>query len=131
MNHFTILAEDLDATCSFYADFLGLEPGPRPPLGFPGAWLYPGKNRTDAILHIVCGQPLPVPEHRGGVLDHMAFTANGLAETVARLEQRGIAYRLGRIPNSGAWQLFFHDPNGAKVELDFGREEAAPAGWKQ
>jgi hypothetical protein len=24
------------------------------------------------------------------------------------------------------WQVFFNDPNGAKVELDFAKEEAAP-----
>src|SRR5664280_3399951 len=40
MNHFTVLAEDLDETLAFYVGVLGLEPGPRPDLGFPGAWLY-------------------------------------------------------------------------------------------
>jgi catechol 2,3-dioxygenase-like lactoylglutathione lyase family enzyme len=42
MNHFTVLAEDLPATLDFYVGLLGLEPGPRPDLGFPGAWLYSG-----------------------------------------------------------------------------------------
>jgi hypothetical protein len=27
---------------------------------------------------------------------------------------------------SGVWQLFFHDPNGAKIELDFDPAEAPP-----
>ncbi|TAN54344.1 MAG: hypothetical protein EPN19_06580 [Betaproteobacteria bacterium] len=27
----------------------------------------------------------------------------------------------------GARQLFFHDPNGAKIEIDFDPAEAAPA----
>ena len=40
MNHFTILAEDRDATLAFYCGLLGLVDGPRPPFDFPGAWLY-------------------------------------------------------------------------------------------
>jgi hypothetical protein len=28
---------------------------------------------------------------------------------------------------SGTWQIFCHDPCGAKVELDFAPEEPAPA----
>src|SRR5881394_3659974 len=33
MNHFTVLADDLERTRAFY-QLLGLEPGERPPLGF-------------------------------------------------------------------------------------------------
>ncbi len=36
MNHFTVLSDDLDKTLGFYVDLLGLKPGPRPDLGFPG-----------------------------------------------------------------------------------------------
>ena len=39
MNHFTVLSDDLVKTLVFYVDLLGLKPGPRPDLGFPGAWL--------------------------------------------------------------------------------------------
>jgi predicted transcriptional regulator len=37
-----------------------------------------------------------------------------------------IAYDLMRLPSYGTWQLFFHDRNGAKVELDFDPAETAP-----
>ena len=42
---------------------------------------------------------------------------------------RGVTYDLRRLANSadGQWQLFCHDPNGARVELDFDASEAAPA----
>lgn len=122
MNHFTILAEDLRQTCDFYRDLLGLTEGYRPDMGFPGAWLYAGET---AVLHVVAKKPLPA--QRAGVLDHMAFSASGLAETVAKLKQRGIQYRLGRQVETGTWQLFLHDPNGAKVELDFPAAEPDPA----
>jgi catechol 2,3-dioxygenase-like lactoylglutathione lyase family enzyme len=122
MNHFTILAEDLRQTCDFYRDLLGLTEGYRPDMGFPGAWLYAGET---ALLHVVAKKPLPA--QRAGVLDHMAFSASGLAETVTMLKQRGIQYRLGRQVETGTWQLFLHDPNGAKVELDFPAAEPDPA----
>jgi catechol 2,3-dioxygenase-like lactoylglutathione lyase family enzyme len=121
MNHFTILAENLDQTRDFYRDLLGLEEGYRPDMGFPGAWLYAGEQ---AVLHVVVRNPLPQP--RAGVLDHMAFTATDLAGTVRKLEQKGVRYQLGRQVETGAWQLFFHDPNGARVELDFAATEQGP-----
>jgi len=123
MNHFTILTDDLPATLAFYEEHLGLKPGPRPPFSFPGAWLY-AEGGTEAILHIVAGRSRD--ELVPGVIDHMAFTGRGLAEAVARLKARGIAYELRKLPAYGTWQLFFHDPNGAKVELDFDPAEPAP-----
>ena len=120
MNHFTVLSDDLDKTLAFYVDLLGLTPGPRPDLGFPGAWLYAGNT---AVLHIVAGRP--VPAQRAGVIDHMAFSASGLPEVKAKLDEQNIAYDLRRQRGAGTWQLFCHDPSGAKVELDFDPAESA------
>jgi catechol 2,3-dioxygenase-like lactoylglutathione lyase family enzyme len=121
MNHFTILAEDERATLDFYVGLLGLAAGERPDLGFPGAWLYSGGPQ--AVLHIVFGRALPA--QRAGVIDHMAFTAHDLKAVKARFDARGVAYDLRRQVGSGTWQLFCHDPNGARVELDFDAAEAA------
>lgn len=124
MNHFTILTDDVEATREFYCDFLDLEVGPRPPFDFPGLWLY--KN-GQAILHVIGGRPRA--ELRAGVLDHMALSATGLAETVDKLKRRGLKFDLRRVARTGdgVWQLFFHDPNGVKVEFDFDASEPAPA----
>ena len=121
MNHFTVLAKDLAATREFYVGVMGLADGPRPDLGFPGAWLYAGDQ---AVLHIIAGRALP-PDPRG-VLDHMAFSAKDLPATVGRLKARGISYDLRRQAESGTWQLFCFDPNGARVELDFDPAEPSP-----
>ena len=118
MNHFTVLSDDLERTLDFYVNLLGLEPGPRPDLGFPGAWLYAADQ---AVLHIIAGRDLP--QQRAGVLDHMAFSAKGLASVKAKLDARGVQYELRRQRGSNTWQLFCHDPNGAKVELDFAATE--------
>ena len=121
MNHFTVLTDDVGVTVAFYRDLLGLAEGPRPPLGFPGAWLYTGNQ---AVLHVVGGRQRS--ELRAGVIDHMAFSATDLAAAIAALEAKGIAHQCRQQVGSGVWQVFFHDPSGAKVELDFAPEEPAP-----
>ena len=125
-NHFTILTDDLPSTLAFYEDHLNLKPGARPPFTFPGAWLYAdGGKGSDPILHIVAG----VGRERlvKGVLDHMAFSGRGLTKAVEKLKQKGVKYELRRLPEYGTWQLFFFDPNNARVEIDFDKSEAGPA----
>jgi catechol 2,3-dioxygenase-like lactoylglutathione lyase family enzyme len=121
MNHFTVLTKDLEATKAFYVGLLGLKEGYRPPLGFPGIWLYAGAH---PVLHVVAGRPLPEPP--AGVLDHMAFSASNLADVTTRLKAAGIKYDLRKQPDSGVWQLFCFDPSGARVEMDFRADEPAP-----
>jgi len=121
MNHFTVLARDLAETTAFYVELLGLTEGPRPPMGFPGAWLYAGGR---PVLHVIGGRGLP-PDPKG-VLDHMAFSATGLADLASRLRASGVAYDLRRQTGSQVWQLFLFDPNGARVEIDFDPGEPAP-----
>ena len=118
MNHFTILTDDVEGTTSFYAELLGLRAGPRPNFDFAGAWLYADK---DPILHVVGGRPKS--DLKPGVIDHMAFTGRGLAATLSALKSRGLEHICKRQVGSGVWQVFFHDPNGAKVELDFDPNE--------
>ena len=119
MNHFTVIAEDEKKTLDFYVGLLGLTVGPRPDLGFPGAWLYAGGPQ--AVLHMYFDRP--VPPQRAGVIDHMAFSARDLRAVKARFDASGIKYDLRQQVGAGTWQLFCFDPNGAKVELDFDAAE--------
>ena len=111
MNHFTILTDDVPGTVDFYRDLLGLVDGYRPDLGFPGAWLYVGPQ---AVLHIVGGRSREAL--KPGVIDHIAFSATG---------ESGIKHDVRQQAGTGFWQVFFHDPNGARVELDFAANERA------
>lgn len=120
MNHFTVTAEDRAQTLGFYCGLLGLQEGPRPDLGFPGAWLYAGGPQ--AVLHLYFDRPMPA--QRTGVIDHLAFSATDLKAVKARFEAAGVPHELRRQKQSGIWQLFSHDPNGARVELDFDPTEA-------
>ena len=48
----------------------------------------------------------------------------GLKAVKARFDERGLKYDLRQQAGAGTWQLFSHDPNGAKVELDFDPSES-------
>ncbi len=114
-DHFTVLTDDLAATETFYTELLGFTVGPRPDFSFPGIWFYAGDK---AILHVV--QRDKMPEARAGVLDHMAFRGKDINGLLSKLKAAGVDYRVKRLPDPfNDWQVFFHDPNGAKVEVDF------------
>ena len=120
MNHFNVLTDDVEATRRFYVDVIGLTEGDRPDLGFDGAWLYAGGR---PILHVSKAR---LPGERAGVIDHMAFSATDLKGTVAKLNRLGVKHVLRQQAGTRIWQIFCHDPMGAKVELDFDPSEAAP-----
>jgi catechol 2,3-dioxygenase-like lactoylglutathione lyase family enzyme len=120
MNHFNVLTNDVAATRQFYVGVLGLEEGYRPPFSFDGLWLYAGGR---PILHVSAGN---VPKERAGVIDHIAFTSKDLKGTIARLKANGVDYRLTQQVGTKLWQVFCHDPMGARVELDFDGSESPP-----
>lgn len=118
-DHFTILTDDLSVTEAFYSKFLGLTAGPRPDFKFPGLWLY---AKDAAILHVMQVEQMPNP--RKGVLDHMAFRGQGVNALLEKLKAAGLNFRVKRTPDPwDQWQVFFEDPNGAVVEVDFDGQE--------
>ncbi len=118
VNHFTVLTDDVSRTVHFYCNLLGLTDGPRPDLGFPGAWLYAGDA---AVLHVVGGKSHE--QLKPGVIDHMAFSAVGLSDTLALLTTYNVEHTCRRQTGTDIWQVFLFDPNGARVELDFSPAE--------
>ncbi len=121
LDHFTLLPADLDASRRLYVEALGLREGDRPRFAFPGAWLYCG---AAPVVHLIgdCGAGAGLT----GPLDPVAFRASALAEMVARLNTRGVGYALRTVPGLGLRQLFVHDPDGVKVEINFAASEALP-----
>ena len=125
MDHFTVVTDRLDETRQFYERF-GLVRGPRPDFGMGGLWLYVAGH---PVLHLVEVQTMPAL--RRGAIDHIAFFGGEIAPTLEMLKREGIAYRLIRLPRPwSTWQVFFNDPNGAEVELDFDAAQAVPAALK-
>ncbi len=126
LNHLLVLAGDLEATRDFYESALGLKVGARPPLSFPGYWLYLGGR---AVVHLAKksgGDEAPGPSDRGtGPIDHVAFEAAGLEAMLERLERLGIPARHRKVPGLGLHQLFIRDPNGVTIELSYPSSERA------
>jgi catechol 2,3-dioxygenase-like lactoylglutathione lyase family enzyme len=118
LNHVTVRTDDLEATRDFYRDVLGLTVGPRPPLTFPGYWLYCGEQ---AAVHLV-PQRNAIGGGSGettGNFDHVAFTADNFDGMRRHLAERGIAFREQDVPGARIRQLFLQDPNKVMIELNF------------
>jgi catechol 2,3-dioxygenase-like lactoylglutathione lyase family enzyme len=129
LEHVLVLADDIDATRDFYRDVVGLSVGGRPPLAFPGYWLYAAPDSSGpACLHIAerrayaahaAGLGLRVPSADPGVgpLDHIAFSASDYDALVERLERHGVWTVKNAVPG-GPRQVFIEDPNGVRVEIN-------------
>jgi catechol 2,3-dioxygenase-like lactoylglutathione lyase family enzyme len=126
MEHVLLLSDDIDQTCEFYCTVIGLRVGTRPPLEFPGYWLYASDV---ACLHIAergayrahaARIGLDVPDDPGGPgpVDHIAFAATDYHEATERLENNGVAAIRNTVPGGGPRQLFIEDPNGVRVEIN-------------
>ena len=130
LQHYTIEPQDLERTREFYCDVLGLENGDRPPLDFPGYWLYSGGVATVHLLGprkpregiVVRGTKKKFKDT--GRFDHIAFAASDLPSVRKRLKTKKVKFREQIVPRTGAAQIFLYDPDGVGVELNFPPEEA-------
>ncbi len=131
LNHYTIQTRDLERTKNFYQDVVGLTVGDRPPLNFPGYWLYCGDVPTVHLLGYRAIDPViadgPSYPARTGRLDHIAFACTGLKDMKANLEGRGIKYDERVLPRLNMTQLFYLDPDGIAVECNFPASETETA----
>ena len=125
IEHFLVLSDDMDGTRDFYQRVLGLVEGERPPLPFPGYWLYLGDvpavhvaDRAAYEAHVEnAGTGVSAAAGSTGAVDHIAFSATGYDELKARLEQHGVAAAENEVPGVMR-QLFIQDPNGVRLELN-------------
>ena len=127
MEHLLVLTDDIEGTKDFYCRALGLEVGERPPLEFPGHWLYvegvPCIHVADRDAYTAHSERLGIPASPDAV-DHVAFNANDYAEALTRLQRVGVEATTNAVPGAGLRQLFFEDPNGLKIEINvMSREE--------
>ena len=116
LDHVNLRTTRLDELIAWYGDILGMEPGPRPDFPFPGAWLYAGGH---PVIHLVETDSKPGPT---GAIDHVAWIAVGYDEMKERLEQKSVSFKLMDVPSSPVRQIFIHDPNGVRLELNFKRD---------
>ncbi len=125
LDHFAIRTARMQESLQFYCNVLGLQQGPRPQLPVEGVWLYSG---VTAILHLVelpsdgeatlSGAPAASAVSTRHV-DHVALRAIGYEQMRARLLLAGVKLREASVPALNLRQLFFRDPNGIAIELNF------------
>ena len=111
----------LEELKTFYCDVVGLTVGERPPFRRFGYWLYAGDR---PVLHLSEADDSETRSRTAvTTFAHAAFNCTGRAEFERRLTARGIAYRTAAVPLLDLEQLFFHDPAGNGVELQFAAGE--------
>ena len=133
LQHFLIQTSDLRGTADWYVDVLGMREGPHPDFKFPVVWLYVGE---EDVLHLTEGGA-NVSDNRmqylgqqseavsgTGVVDHVAFRADGLKDMLDRLRARKVEFTTRKVDEHGLFQIFLFDPNGVKIELNFAGDEA-------
>ncbi len=142
LDHYSIRTLDIEASRRFYTEVMGFETGFRPPFNFPGLWLYNGAPYPEStgVVHIIGidpDDPQGLKDYLGdrdvaslqgtGTVDHMAFTATGLAGMRSRLQQHDVPFRERTVPSLGLHQVFCEDPSGVTIELNYPAAEAATA----
>jgi len=117
IDHINIAApfELLEQVRDFYCTVLDLKDGTRPQFSRRGFWLYSGEK---PLVHLTERAGRQAAE-RAGCLDHVAFRASGLEAMKARLASAGVEYRSGFIAEFNMTQLFFKDPAGTGLEVNF------------
>ena len=134
IEHFLVAADDIDATRDWYARVLGMKSGPHPDFGFPVHWMYVGD--VD-VVHIgpsaraasenqkkYLGRTSQDQGAGTGAIDHIAFRASGLRAMLEHLKREKIDFTRRRASGQALFQLFFYDPNGIKIELNYDAAEA-------
>lgn len=133
LDHFLVQTHDIAMTRDWYAKVLGMHAGETPDFKFPVVWMYIGDQD---VVHITEGGK-DISENRkiylgqqstetfgSGAVDHIAFRATGLTDTIRHLTDIGVDFKQRQVADQGLYQLFMLDPNGIKVELNFESSEA-------
>jgi catechol 2,3-dioxygenase-like lactoylglutathione lyase family enzyme len=114
--HVNIRTADLDRARDFYVRALGLRVGDRPPFASVGYWLYLGEV---PVVHLVQLAPDDTRDPGSGRVDHVAFHGVDIEATRQTLIAAGIPFREAVVPRDNTVQIFIHDPDGLKIELNF------------
>ncbi len=121
INHINIevSTEQLPTVKAFYEDVLGLKPGFRALSKRDGAWLYAG-NQPVIHLSVNDGQLTSDKTY----FNHVAFACSGVLQFKRDLDIQGIKYTLEQrsLADKEMTQIFFYDPVGIKIELNFAGE---------
>lgn len=113
----------LEQVRDFYCALLSLEVGFRPDFSSRGYWLY-ANDRPLVHLSLCEAAPDPAPGGgpdggTGGGMDHVAFRSSGVDGLRTRLDGHGVPYRVSYVAELDLSQVFFTDPVGTGIEVNF------------
>lgn len=112
LNHVALHVQDVEVSCRFYTQILGLPQIPRPAFTFPGAWFSIGPVQQ---LHLIGERIQPVvAEPRG---NHFAVRVRSIKAAEADLQSKNAKFSGPKQRPDGMWQIFIKDPDGHVVEL--------------
>ena len=141
LNHFLLVAKNLERTRDFYCKVLGLEVAQeRPDFGFPGYWL---KTNGHICVHLASQDPNRIRDQfllkkhpRGttgsGAVDHIAFLAKDAESVRNRIQKNRIEMHYRSFPDAKPplFQIFLKDPDDVTIELNFLGEKINEGDWK-
>jgi len=138
LNHFLLVAKNLERTKDFYCKVLGLELAERPDFGFPGYWLKAG---GDICVHLASQAPNRIRDQfllkkhpkgttGSGAVDHIAFVARNPHEVRGRIRKNKVEMHYRSFPEAKLFQIFLKDPDDVTIELNFLGEVIDEKEWK-
>ncbi len=138
LNHYLLVAKNLERTKKFYQDVLGMKLAERPDFGFPGYWL---KIGDEICVHLASQAPnktrdlfLLKKHPRGttgsGSVDHIAFLARDPYEVRKRIQKNKVEMHFRSFPDAKLFQIFLKDPDDVTIELNFLGEVIDDTEWK-
>ena len=141
LNHFLLVAKNLERTKDFYCKVLGLEvAAERPDFGFPGYWLKAGEA---ICVHLASQDPNKIRDQfllkkhpkgtaGSGAVDHIAFLAKGAESVRDRIQKNRIEMHYRSFPEAKPplFQIFLKDPDDVTIELNFLGERVDPDEWR-
>jgi len=127
LEHVLVLSADIERSRDFYERALGMRSGDRPAFAFHGFWLYASErpcvhiaDRTSYRAHVqTLGLDVPSAASGPGPVDHVAFRASDYEALERRLAAVGVQPVRNQVPGGGPRQLFFDDPDGTRIEINF------------
>ncbi len=141
LNHFLLVAKDLERTKDFYCRVLGMElDKARPDFGFPGYWL---KANGETCVHLASQEPNRIRDQfllkkhpkgttGSGAVDHIAFLAQNPNEVRGRIQKNGVEMHFRSFPEAKPplFQIFLKDPDEVTIELNFLGEKIDEKDWQ-
>ena len=140
LNHYLLVAKNLERTKDFYCNVLGMELAERPDFGFPGYWLKVGE---DICVHLASQEANKIRDQfllkkhpkgtkGSGSVDHIAFLAQNPAEVRSRIQKNKIEMHFRSFPDAKPplFQIFLKDPDDVTIELNFLGERIDETQWR-